>query len=528
MVTKLGDRKKAVKQQIEFILDNAEDSVFEVILKAGGPSSQESEFNRTIAEALRKRSMAVSPRDVLPAAKETLDAGRRSDAKVAKTAAAKRLQATTLSLSAQIARSGIGATPIQTIKRECIAAMQPLLKSTIVQENLLLVGKRPKSRDFAVRTSPRTFWTSGGVLLRMQERDLRRLLSDDMPETLEGVYPNRRISIPPAIAPTQLPRPVKENKVSAWGLRTTGALGVWGAFEARGKGITIGLLDTGVDPNHPDLKGKIAAWAEFDSQGQEISTSKPHDSDKHGTHCAGTMVGGNASGRWIGMAPEAKIAAALVLNGAMGGTDAQVLAGIDWAIEQQVDVINMSLGGVVWGPEVPSTYTSAIHNALRVGIPVVTAIGNEGSQTSGSPGNDYLAFAVGALDNLSRAAGFSGGRTQVVSQSPFFPEDMLPLVYSKPDISAPGVAVWSSVPGNKWEYFNGTSMAAPHVSGAIALLLSATNIKDNVEPEERALVIQDLLTGAAEELGEAGQDHRFGFGKIDILRAIGYAKDLNY
>jgi subtilisin family serine protease len=180
------------------------------------------------------------------------------------------------------------------------------------------------------------------------------------------------------------------------------------------------------------------------------------------------------------------------------------------------------------GPDVPTTYTSAILNALRVGIPVVTAIGNEGSQTTGSPGNDYLAFAVGAIDSLNRTAGFSGGRTQVIRQSPYFPEDMLPLVYSEPDVSAPGVAVYSSIPGGKWEYFNGSSMAAPHVAGAIALLLSATDIKAKVEPTERAFVIQDLLTGSAEELGEAGQDHRYGFGRIDVLRTIGFAKDLGY
>ena len=308
-----------------------------------------------------------------------------------------------------------------------------------------------------------------------------------------------------------------------------GALAVWGAFGCRGRGIKVGLLDTGVDATHPDLVGKIAAWAEFDAKGERVlKSTTPHDPDGHGTHCAGTIVGGNASGRWIGVAPEAEIAAALVISGAKGGTDAQVLAGIDWAIEQGVDVINMSLGGLIWGPDVPSTYTSAILNALRVGIPVVTAIGNEGSQTSGSPGNDLFAFAVGATDYRSWAAGFSGGRTQVIRKSPFFPADSLPLVYSKPDISAPGVAVLSAAPNGDWRHLNGTSMAAPHVAGAVALLLSATDIKDAVKPHERAFVIQDLLTGSAEELGEAGQDHRFGFGRHDVLRAIGFAKDLGY
>jgi len=140
------------------------------------------------------------------------------------------------------------------------------------------------------------------------------------------------------------------------------------------KGRTNRTSDTGVDQSHPDLKGKVAAWAEFDDKGRPVS-SEPHDSGQHGTHCAGTIVGGNFSGRWIGVAPEAEIAACLVLNGSQGGTHAQILAGIEWAINQKVDVISMSLGGLVLGPEVPSTYSRAILSALRAGIPVVTAIG---------------------------------------------------------------------------------------------------------------------------------------------------------
>ena len=96
----------------------------------------------------------------------------------------------------------------------------------------------------------------------------------------------------------------------------------------------IGLLDTGVDAEHPDLKGKIEHWVEFDSLGTRVK-SQPYDSDEHGTHCAGTLVGGNESGRHIGMAPAAKLAAAMVLRGDDGGTDAQILAGIDWCVDKR-------------------------------------------------------------------------------------------------------------------------------------------------------------------------------------------------
>jgi hypothetical protein len=188
--------------------------------------------------------------------------------------------------------------------------------------------------------------------------------------------------------------------------------------------------------------------------------------------------------------------------------------------------ISMSLGGLTIGPDVPSTYTIAVIDALRLGIPVVTAIGNEGSQTSGSPGNDLFAFAVGATDSKDRVAGFSGGRTQIIFESAFLPPEALPLPYSKPDLTAPGVAVFSSVPDGKWEHFNGTSMATPHVAGAIALLLAATSLRKNIEKRKLGFTILDLLAGSVEELGESGQDHRYGFGRLDVLRAIGFAREM--
>jgi subtilisin family serine protease len=522
-----ADRRRALKNQVEYILDSSSGVTEEVIIKAGSPGGQDETFSRTVAAAMRKRSVASSPRDVLPAPHKFLDAGRRSETFRPSASADRRLKRQ-YSISAQIARSEVTSQQIQILKSEQLDLMNRVLDMEVLQKSVSNEQSRRRKRKGGDDGQPQKFWTSGSFLVRMARDDLHKLYKEEDAQKIEGVYNNRRISIPPSIEPKQVPHSVKDNAVSAWGLRAIGALSVWGAYEARGAGVRVGLLDTGVDAKHPDLVDKIDAWAEFDDKGVQVKNSKPHDSADHGTHCAGTIVGGNASGHWIGVAPQAKIAAALVLNGAKGGTDAQVLAGIDWAIEQEVDVINMSLGGVMWGPEVPSTYTSAIINALRVGIPIVTSIGNEGNQTSGSPGNDLLAFAVGAIDPAGRAAGFTGGRTQVVRESSFFPQDILPLVYSKPEVSAPGVAVKSSVPGGKWSEFNGTSMAAPHVTGAIALLLSATNIRQHVVPSERAFVVQDLLVGSVEELGEAGQDHRFGFGRIDVLRAIGFAKVLGY
>jgi len=125
-------------------------------------------------------------------------------------------------------------------------------------------------------------------------------------------------------------------------------------------------------------------------------------------------------------------------------------------------------------------------------------------------------------------AGFSGGRTQIIRESEYIDTAYLPLPYSKPDLTAPGVAVYSSAPGNAWKAFNGTSMATPHVAGAIALLLSATTIKEKESGLSRSNLIQDFICGSVDDIGESGQDHRYGFGVLNCLRCIDFARQRGY
>jgi subtilisin family serine protease len=513
---------KHLEDQVARIIDEGEGRTRSVIVQMSYDQPDTEDILSTVTAATRRRSMSASARDLLPARAEMF---RKAKAGEATRTTKRHLKSAKMSMASQMAVAAPKRVTKRSLAREGIKVLNPLLASETAQRSFEKMTSRKGKTPLPEGLEGLTFWSSGSAVLEVSTDDLAKL-GKEVPE-ISDIFPNRTLSVPPVVEPTSLPANVTDNKTSAWGIQAIGALAAWGAYGERGRGIRIGVLDTGIDASHPDLAGKVAAWAEFNRIGQTVSDSTPHDSGEHGTHVAGTLVGGNSSGQWIGVAPEAKLAVGMVLTGG-AGTDAQILAGMEWAIEQGVEVISMSLGGLRMGPDVLDTYTRTIISANRLGIPVVTAIGNEGSQTSGAPGNDYFAFTVGATDSEDRPAGFSGGRTQIIRVSRYIADQYLPLVYSKPDVSAPGVAVKSAVPGGDYKTWNGTSMATPHVAGAIALLLGATGVRAAVGSSELAYILQDLITSSVEELGEAGQDHRFGFGRIDVLRAIGFAEELGY
>ena len=506
-------------KQIEEILDNETDEEREkdefdliVQVETGIGKTCEGMLERA-AEAVINRRMLADPREIVPKVRDAFAKAGGT------TKLTKKLRMT------------FGGFPSSLAAQTALVPMRQAASK--IQQQTMDAFKALKDHD-SVKTyfareedSGTLFETSGASRVKLNRAEVDKLRSAN----LATVHRNRHMKVPPINKAARLPENLKDSFGSAWGVCACGALSAWGAFAARGAGVKVGVLDTGVDDTHPDLAGKVVDFAEFNASGQVVS-NQPRDSHNHGTHVCGTVCGGNSSGRWIGVAPEAQLAVGLVLNGDQGGTDAQILAGIDWALRvAKVDVMNMSLGGLSLSPIVQTTYEVAILNCLLAGVPVVTAIGNDGHQTTGAPGSDFLAYAVGAIDVTDTVAGFSGGRTQQLQASNVIPPQYLPLTYSKPEISAPGVAVLSSIPsesGELYAAFNGTSMATPHVSGAMALLLSATNKLSNVANDQRAFLIQDLLSGSVEELGESGQDHRYGFGRLDILRAIGMATEQGF
>lgn len=279
-----------------------------------------------------------------------------------------------------------------------------------------------------------------------------------------------------------------------WGLARLRVPEAWAAgFD--GTGVLVGHLDTGVDGDHPAFAGAIAHYALVDRAGNLVPGATPEDSDEHGTHTAGTILGRPVRGRAFGVAPGAKLVSAQVIEG--GQVIDRVLEGMDWALSKRIRVLSLSLG--------LRGFTAAfavLIDALRAGgvLPVI-AVGNEGPGTSRSPGNYATVLSVGAMDEENQVADFSG------SQRFNRPQD--PLV---PDLVAPGVNIRSALPGGGFGVMDGSSMATPHVAGLAALLFQAKP-DATVEAVEQA-ILASCIRPAGMPQGRANR------GVPDAVRAI--------
>jgi serine protease AprX len=321
------------------------------------------------------------------------------------------------------------------------------------------------------------------------------------------MVPNFDIRLPTPVRITEgdvkSARQQKAEQDCTWGLEYLKIPQLW-KDGLSGENVLIGHLDTGIDASHPDLKGKVQKFALFDPRGQMFN-SDPFDSEDHGTHTAGTIVGGKSGGVAIGVAPKAKLVSALVLMRGTG-TIWQIIKGMEWVISQKVRVLNVSLGGLGYN----AFYEYALNRIVAMGVFPSCSVGNDGLAVTGSPGNLGQACGVGAIDSDGKVADFSGG-----GSISWYNQLGQLLEAHKPDIVAPGVAVLSSLPQGKWDYLNGTSMAAPHVSGLIALLIQA-------KPSATLSALLEALYSTAKHPtgGERPRDSRYGRGVIDPVRAL--------
>jgi len=350
-------------------------------------------------------------------------------------------------------------------------------------------------------------------------------------ETLRGVHSVVR---PQPIEPPEPPEPPAvgvdaPGDESTYGLELLGVPEAWDSFDTQGEGTTVAVIDDGVDPNHPDID--VEKGVVLNGSGPVDAPMTPETG--HGMHTSATATGGNASGTAVGVAPGADLYHVDVFSETEGFDQISALIrSVEWSAEQGVDVASMSIGA-------PGFYIMEliplVGNANALGTSVVTSAGNDGESpvlnTVPSPANDFNAMTVGAVDESEDVAEFSSGG--VVESDAFVRSETRqalgwPDRFTVPDVAAPGVDVYSAWLDGGYAELSGTSMAAPHVAGAVALVQSATDERlspDTIEAALRASADRPADADVPDRgPGYPQQDIRYGTGVIDVPAAIEMAQ----
>ncbi len=340
------------------------------------------------------------------------------------------------------------------------------------------------------------FWIINGFGITASESVIRNLAS--RPEVRE-IRPDAEIPLP-NLTPTDSPA---DSYVSEWNIDFIRAPEVWSMDPGyNGTGAVVGSFDTGVDLIHPDLFSRYRgnhriSW--FDPYEEH---SFPVDLHGHGTHTTGTAVGGDAGGTHIGVAPGATWIAAKGWNDAGGALASAFHLIFQWFLapggdpENAPDVVINS-----WAFEEPGCETEFLLDVQAwraAGIFPAFASGNDGPDPESvrSPGAYPISFTVGASDYFDEVAYFSG-------QGPSPCDGSI-----KPDISAPGDGILSAIPGG-YAILSGTSMATPHIAGAVAVLRS-------IDPSLTVDQLESALTLGARDIGVPGPDNASGNGRLDL------------
>ncbi len=275
----------------------------------------------------------------------------------------------------------------------------------------------------------------------------------------------------PATSPVQILKPTYTNLVQI------------GAYEAqnftKGEGIRVGVIDTGVDYEHEQLKHSFEDLKGYDFVHE---TAAPQDDNGHGSHVAGIIAGIE-----VGAAPHCSLYALKALDARGSGSEADILSAIDWAIENDIHVLNMSLGS----SHASNAERAAINAALEYGIIIAAAAGNDGDTSYSYPASYAGVLSIAAVNHKNEHAWFSNKNDRLF-------------------ISAPGVDIFSCYKNNHYIEMSGTSMATPHAAGAAALALSVSS----------SAHLEEVLEATAQELS-AGQDARlYGAGLVRADSAV--------
>ncbi|MGG1516772.1 S8 family peptidase [Paenibacillus oryzisoli] len=255
--------------------------------------------------------------------------------------------------------------------------------------------------------------------------------------------------------------------------------------------VIVGVVDTGVDMQHPDLQGQLLPGYNVVS-----GNSDPQDDVGHGTHVAGVIAALVNNNRGVaGMTWYNKVLPVKVLDETGAGSTYSVAQGIIWATDHGAKVINLSLGNYA--------DSGFLHDAIKYAfdkdVALIAASGNDNTERPGFPAAYPEVFAVAATDSENMKATFSNYGDYI-------------------DVAAPGVSIASTYPNNQYAALSGTSMASPHVTALAALVRSANPNLKNTE-------VYELIRKSARDIGDEGKDNYFGYGVIDVVKAIQLAEE---
>jgi len=278
---------------------------------------------------------------------------------------------------------------------------------------------------------------------------------------------------------------------STWGVKRIGAGTVHAEPEGSGlgNGVLVAVIDSGIDYTHPDLAENFSGGYDFVN-----SDADPMDDNGHGTHVAGTVAAVLDGKGVVGAAPEARLYGLKVLNASGSGSFSNIIAALEWCVENGIAVTNNSYGA---GSDPGTIVRQAFDNSAAAGVLHIAAAGNSGNTPGtgnnvGYPARYDSVIAVAATTKTDARASFSSTGPTV-------------------ELAAPGVAINSTLRGGGYGSYNGTSMASPHVAG-VAALLSAFGAS--------GADIRTILQQTATDLGAAGRDNHYGFGLVNAEEAI--------
>ena len=291
-----------------------------------------------------------------------------------------------------------------------------------------------------------------------------------------------------------------------YGLKNLRVPRVWSELGITGKGVRVGILDSGLDSSHPDFKDRVLMSRDFASGYED---DQPNDGNGHGTHCAGTLGGGSSSGRAIGVAPGVQLLVGKIVDDTGSAGMSSIMRGMQWIVDPDGNPETPDFPRVIsnsWGIRGNNDdFEEIIKTWKELGIIPVFAAGNTGPNPSTvwNPGILTSVITVGAVNEGDSIASFSS-RGPVRYQG---------KTYIKPDLTAPGVGVYSALIEGGYERRSGTSMATPHIAGVVALMLEA-------DPDLDFERVRELLVSSSIDFGNPGLDSSYGEGRVDAYQAV--------